>query len=794
MSKNQKAATPESLVLRTGVVGMIFRWVGILFAAGAVLGIFAMLILNLGLLDGLALAEPTDVVAVYASNNAEAQSDLDNTQSGTEIDLDALGIEFYFEPVVYNGEAHKLVATYADGREVTNDDLAKLGLSVTYYNNVHTDAGRYEVNAVFADANDADDVEYKPLNLTAVMIINKADIKGATFDSLLVEYDGEEHVITVKGKPEGTRVDYSMNRGTEAGVYHATAVIHGLNYNPLTLEATLTIVDLKALVGFDQDSYTFTYDGKAHSVELNTENVLDIIKEKHNFNVKYSGNGVVNAGSYTVVATVSADGFTPFNVSVPVKVEKGDLVAVHGTTVEGSESVYDGNTRKVKVNNLPDGVTYTVEYYLNGEKVTEVKTPGTYTAKVTFVDTKGNLNDKTLECEIVINKIDISELVTFKGASFTYGVYGEDETPYERKIEAICDLEKLAGMGINVDNLVITYVYGDRESSDSPLEFTEAGEYVVKVIVTGDETYTKLYADVVLEATLTIKHAFLAGVSVDTKQTVIANGKYQIPEYHVPDGTDVKCYLGDKEIEGVKNAGIYRVKMVFTKGNYQTTRTVTFTVMLNPLIVLIGAIIGILAGLGLGIYLALRGKKRDEESDATFARPTEKLTEARGNILCQSHARYGKPAIFGRLYLTDKTVEFYNNDLRSKEGNMLIKLRDVRNVDVVTPDVIEIRANDQDYVFEVPACQANAWKDAIVKAKAAPIVRKPDPAPVVIVEKQTEFIPMLQPQPAADTLTTVDFQVKVKTEPGAEPQVIGEVTGTETTVTGAAPAADSAKE
>lgn len=209
---------------------------------------------------------------------------------------------------------------------------------------------------------------------------------------------------------------------------------------------------------------------------------------------------------------------------------------------------------------------------------------------------------------------------------------------------------------------------------------------------------------------------------------------------------------------------------------------------LAPTIVAVFAGIGILVGLVLGITFAVRGKRRDEESQAKFARPTEILLSARGNIICHGYAAYKSSDTDGRLYLTDKTVEFYNEDLKSKDGNMLIKLRDVRNVDAVKHNTIRIRANDQDYVFVVSPYKASAWKDNIVYAKAAPIVKKPDPAPVVIVEKQPVA------QPASETLTTVDFQVKVKTEPGASPEVTSEVTGTETTVTGAAPAADSPKE
>ena len=419
---------------------------------------------------------------------------------------------------------------------------------------------------------------------------------------------------------------------------------------------------------------------------------------------------------------------------------------------------------------------------MNGVVVDEVVKPNTYKVKFTFTDTNGNLEDKVLECEIVINKLDISMLVTFEGKTFTYEVNKENNnTPYGRWLEASCDIESLEGMGINTDALVITYIYGDRESAD-PLVFTEAGEYVVKVHVTGDETYTVLYADVELEATLKIKHAMLTGVIVDTTQTVTANGKYQVPEYSAPEGTTVECFISDKKVDGVKNAGIYRVKMVFTNGNYQTTKTVTMTVMLDPKIIAIFAVIGVMVGIGVGVTFAVVGKKRDEESDEKFARPSAVLTKARGKILCTSYAKYGKPAVDGRLYLTEKTVEFYNKAM-TQDNRILIPLRDVRNVDVVTPDCICIRANDADHIFYVPGCQAEVWKKQIVHAKAVPVVRMPDAVPVVMVDK----IPQLQPQPqsAPDTLTTVDFQVKVKTEPGANPEVTSELVGTETTVTSA---------
>ena len=800
MSKKPKAETQENVVLKTGTAKMILRWALICLALGVVIGALWVVVRDLGLFDNRFASEPSEIVATLASNEAAPQSDIDST-SATKIDLAALGIKFEFKPVTYNGKAHKLVATYADGSEVTNNNLAKHGLSVAYYNNVHTNAGTYTAFAVFADHNDSDGIEYEPLSVEAEMVINRAtfDTKKVTFPAKLAKYTGEVISVEVQGldsyraNGEEIFIEYSMNSASEIGVYNAVAVVHSQNYNPITLKTTLTIVDLEKLVKFDQDSYTFTYDGKEHSVELNTDEVLDIIKEKHKFQVRYNANTFTNAGNYTVTATVSAEGYGKFDVSVPVVVEQGDLVAVHGTSVVGSESEYDGKDHKVTVENLPGSVEYSVEYYKDGEKIENVPvTPGTYTAKVTFVDTKGNLKEVTLECQIIIHKVNISQLVTFNGAEYTYEVYGEEEIPYERKLEAICDLKTLAGMGINVDELVITYSYYDKDSeetleSSDPFVFTDAGKYVIKVHVTGDDTYTYLYADVELEATLIINYAHLEGVEVNKTQMVYANGAPLLPTYVKRNGAKIEYFHKGEATEGFKYFGIYKVDMQFTKGNYRTTETVTFIVMFNPKIIPLIALICILPGIGLGIFFSIRGKKRDDESDVKFARPGEKLEGARGKILCQSYAKYGqKPGVEGRLYLTEKTVEFYGRDFSRTEDRILIPLRDVRNVDATIVDTIKIRANDTDYIFQVPGCKSVDWKRQIVYAKAVPVVRKPEAVPVVMVDKLPELLPQPQPQiqPAADTLTTVDFQVKVKTEPGAEPKVTSEVVDTESTFTG----------
>ncbi|MDE6059067.1 MAG: hypothetical protein K2G44_03400, partial [Clostridia bacterium] len=54
------------------------------------------------------------------------------------------------------------------------------------------------------------------------------DITGVTFEDKTVIYDGAEHEITVSGTlPEGVSVSYTGNKGTNVGVYNATATLSG---------------------------------------------------------------------------------------------------------------------------------------------------------------------------------------------------------------------------------------------------------------------------------------------------------------------------------------------------------------------------------------------------------------------------------------------------------------------------------------------------------------------------------------------------------------------------------------
>lgn len=148
------------------------------------------------------------------------------------------GIEFENSTVTYDGKEHKI--------EITGD--VPTGTSVTYTNNKGTNAGTYNATCKLECEG------YNTLTVSAVLKIEKADITGITFNGGSFEYDAEAHSIIIEGNvPYGVSVSYTYN-GTvadsaiETGKYTVVATLTGVNYNPLTLTATMTIRSTEELL------------------------------------------------------------------------------------------------------------------------------------------------------------------------------------------------------------------------------------------------------------------------------------------------------------------------------------------------------------------------------------------------------------------------------------------------------------------------------------------------------------------------------------------------------------------
>ncbi|MBR7117154.1 MAG: leucine-rich repeat domain-containing protein [Clostridia bacterium] len=210
---------------------------------------------------------------------------------------------------------------------------------------------------------------------------------------------------------------------------------------------------------------TVTYNGKAHSISI-----VGSVNNTY-VSVKYEGNGVVDAGEYTVVAKfyfkdIYIEGK---DMSATIKVEKASY-DTYGIYFDKSTVIYDGKPHSVAVSgNIPEGVT--VSY--SGNDATEI---GEHTVVASFTGDAKNYNDiPNMETKLCI----IDGPTALGGVSFKDGSFEYDGKDHALEV----DLGTLTGASVT---------YSDTAKRD-------AGEYPVTA------TIAYLGTEYALNATLRIQ-------------------------------------------------------------------------------------------------------------------------------------------------------------------------------------------------------------------------------------------------------------------------------------------------
>ncbi|WP_143824807.1 MBG domain-containing protein, partial [Myroides sp. N17-2] len=152
-------------------------------------------------------------------------------------------ITFNRKTVDYNGKPQHILIS---------GKLPK-GVSATYENNVHTDAGVYKASVTLEGEN------YVTSKRTSTFTISPLHIsKFISFADRAYVYDGESKTIILTGNlPGGLNVVYENNVHTEIGVYQVKATITGNpNYTPMPyiIVATLVIRNDKERADIEQIS------------------------------------------------------------------------------------------------------------------------------------------------------------------------------------------------------------------------------------------------------------------------------------------------------------------------------------------------------------------------------------------------------------------------------------------------------------------------------------------------------------------------------------------------------------
>ncbi|MDE6790904.1 MAG: MBG domain-containing protein, partial [Clostridia bacterium] len=268
-----------------------------------------------------------------------------------------------------------------------------------------TNAGVYTVTVSFNQVNIND--YNKVADITSQLTIKQAKVTGISFDpDVKSEITGVTYTLTATGVPSWVTVTYSVTdednkplEGTEfgaAGKYKFTATFTHDNPNYEQLEpitAMLTISDKPKVEGADdivvEAEINVDYNGSPvdYSAKKVPEGVgvsYEILKDGKPF----EGTEIIEVGEYTITVI-----FDTGAANAPIA-EKTCVVTISqgtydmdGVELTGSRTVvYDGDEHGLTLTGtLPDGVEYTVKYYLNGEETTP-KAVGTYDVIVSFTN------------------------------------------------------------------------------------------------------------------------------------------------------------------------------------------------------------------------------------------------------------------------------------------------------------------------------------------------------------------------------------------------------------------------
>ena len=435
----------------------------------------------------------------------------------------------------------------------------------------YTAAGTYPVIISAAETDN-----YLKVADTVSLVIEKANMSGIAFRDSSFTYDGTPKSLAVSGLPAGATVVYSGNARTNAGIYSVNATVSRPNYQDSLLTATLTIHKAAAVITAVQ-TQTHVYDGTAKNVAaslshtetaltyspqlgyttagtypviisaaetanyLKVADTVSLVIEKAKLagitfrdssftydgtpkflavsglpagaTASYDNNEKINAGIYTVTATVSRPNYLDSVLSATLTIRKAAAVI---TAVKTQKHVFDGTVKNItaSLNHTDASLTYAPQQGYSAV--------GTYPVIISAAETANYLKVADT-VSLVIEKARLSG-IAFRDSTFIY-----DGTP-----------KSLAATGLPAGATVV-YSGNDR---------THAGTYSVTATVSRPN-----YQDSLLTATLTIRKAAAVITAAQTQK-------------HVFDGTikNVTASLNHTDVsltyapqQGYSAVGVYPV-------------------------------------------------------------------------------------------------------------------------------------------------------------------------------------------------------------------------------------------
>ena len=338
------------------------------------------------------------------------------------------------------------------------------------------------------------------------------------------------------------------------------------------------------------ENNVFTYNGKAHTVEVDGEIPANAV-------VTYiGGNSFVNTGTYDVTAVVSCDGYVTQKLSTTVKIEQAKY-DMSGVKFESKEAVYDGTSHSVAISGkLPDGVS-SPTYTINGKAGSSAIDAGEYTVKATFANSNPNYEaipemETTLKitpAEHTVKGVDIvfksesgnvisSATKIYDGKSITFDL--NDYSKLSKKITVSFSVYDKDGKVISTSNkktnILEVGVYTAR------VEFTMADGNNYKPIPPIERTFEVLKAE----------YPSLQNIQFASSQSQYNGEAHSIAiEGQLPAGVTVSYeYYKDgkllvdgenKPVQSVVDVGRYNVKAIFTHTDTNRNEIAPLSSVLN---------------------------------------------------------------------------------------------------------------------------------------------------------------------------------------------------------------------
>ena len=323
------------------------------------------------------------------------------------------------------------------------------GVEVSYQGNTGKDVGVYTAVATFS----YDETNFeRPLDpVPRVWEITKAPVepgslKWSGYKDFV--YDGEPKSVWITNLPPDAIVEYEGCEETPAGKYLARANLFGNYYSTGPIEYEWEIdkarYDLSS-AAWDYEG-PFTYDGKAHSVEL-----TGLPPE---LGVKYENNTAVDSGDYIARARFvnpnTHNYYTPQDVGVRWSVTKSapDMSGVRWDY--SGPFTYDGEIKRISLVGLPEGVY--AEYENNA-----AYNAGIYVAHATLKYDAANVEvSQPSDCQWKIDKekIDVSNVYWDYTSAFVYD--GADHGVFLTNVPAGLNVEYTDNLKVEAGKYVAT--------------------------------------------------------------------------------------------------------------------------------------------------------------------------------------------------------------------------------------------------------------------------------------------------------------------------------------------------